>query len=54
MSTYIVRWETIVEASSREEAAILATKEPRIFMEVRRDIEGMFHSVDLTKPSSNP
>ena len=50
--TYIVRWESIIEATSREEAAIVATTQPRIFMEVRRDIDPMFYSVDLTKPSS--
>ena len=47
--TYVVRWESVIEASSREEAAIIATTQPRIFMEVRRDIDPMFYSVDLTK-----
>lgn len=49
---YVVRWETIVEAPNRTKAAILATQQPRIFLEVRQDIEPLFFTVDLTKPSS--
>ena len=49
---YVVRWETTVEAPSHKEAAILATTQPRIFMEVREETEQIFISVDLTEQSS--